>query len=291
MTGTCAGRRFCRCGNVQRVEVQGRGTVLVDEGGDSMAGSADNARVSIWYPEQYQGETNLAATATQLTDSQLASTRYSKSSAARGVLNEWIDFFAAGPTPILHLRLSSRVPQELLNSLAGQPQLESLELKWGSYSDLTALSKLTRLNRLSLGGAKKVIDFTPITKLSGLESLFIDGAFLAEDLRPLGTLTTLRELTYGSAHPGTDRNVTIPDFDWISPLVNLQRLWMPGIRLVHADVSVLAQIHSLVSIRLPLRRGYRKQVEQLASSHSAFAVLAKEYEAYDDYVARTAGSR
>ena len=45
------------------------------------------------------------------------------------------------------------MPQQLLDSIAGQPQLEALLVKWGPYRDVKAVGQLGNLTTLRLGGA------------------------------------------------------------------------------------------------------------------------------------------
>ena len=61
-------------------------------------------------------------------------TRYS-AAAARRIVDEWVNFLAAGPSPIRELDFTSRTPRRLFEALGGQPQLRSLAVKWGDYSD------------------------------------------------------------------------------------------------------------------------------------------------------------
>lgn len=237
---------------------------------------------SVWRVEQYRGQTQLDVVATQLADKGL------KPAAARHVLQEWLEFFEAGPTPIRQLSLRSRVPQTLLDSLAGQTQLESLDVKWGNYADLAALSGLTNLTSLALGGASRVTDLSPLASLSQLRALTVDQAFLVKDLSPLSELVSLRELAYGNCYLGSEKNVDFSDFEWTRPLANLETLHMPGSRSINADFSPLLELPNLVYFRPPLRRAYRKQVFEYAAHSKAFAGLAKEYEDYDAWCARTA---
>ena len=237
---------------------------------------------SIWRPEQYRGESSVAIVATQLVSAGLA-TR----SEQRRILADWIAFFREAPRQIRHLALRSRVPQELLSSLEGQTGLESLEIKWGDYCDLTPLSELSRLRSLALGGAVEVADLTPLTTLAGLGSLVVDQPFLVRDQSPISTLTGLRELVYGNAYPGSDKVVEIPGFAWLGPLTRLRSLRMPGTRPADPDLSVLAELPDLVHLGLPLRRSYRRQVAELAATNAAFGELALAYEGLDAMRARS----
>lgn len=241
-----------------------------------MTGDSAEHVSSIWLPEQYRGESTVSIVATQLASNGLA-----KPSDQRRILASWIEFFRDGRHPIRDLTFASRVPQELLSSLEGQTQLEAVRVKWGSYSDLTALSGMSRLRTLSLGGAIKVADLTPLEKLLALESLVVDQPFLARDLSPISSLTGLRELVYGNAHPGSDKVVDIADFRWVAPLLRLRILQMPGTRPADPDLSILAELPDLVHLGLPLRRSYRRQVSNLSATNAAFAELARAYAGLD----------
>src|SRR5512146_3257645 len=103
----------------------------------------------------YAGEASVAIAATQL------GSAYSDRQ-KRQVVEEWIDFFGSGPTPIRSLRFTTRTPKRLFDSLSGQPQLTSLQVKWGDYDDLTVLGGMSRLESLRLAGASKVHRLTPL---------------------------------------------------------------------------------------------------------------------------------
>lgn len=237
---------------------------------------ADGSLASVWQPDQYRGQRSLDVVATQL------AARGLTPSAQRRALQDWIDFFANERTPIRRLSLSSRVPQRLLDSLAGQPQLEALDIKWGTYSDLSAVAGLPNLRRLTLGGARAVTDLTPLASLSKLRTLVVDGAFLVTDLTPLSSLGALRELICGNCSLGSDKTVEVRDLAWIRPMTNLRTLQMPGSRLSGADLSDLLTLPKLSQLNLPLRRAYKKQVFEFASRSRAFAGLARAYDQYDE---------
>ena len=79
--------------------------------------------------------------------------------------------------------------------------LESLELE---SCDLTELTGLTGLRRLSLQGCHTLRSLAPLSGLGRLESLDIDGCYEIESLEPLTSLGALRELRLGSHRVVTD---------------------------------------------------------------------------------------
>jgi hypothetical protein len=69
------------------------------------------------------------------------------------IVDEWCEFFEASSTPIRYLDISSRAPKRLVAALRGQTQLRGLEIKWGDYEDISAVSRMPDLWTLRLGGA------------------------------------------------------------------------------------------------------------------------------------------
>ncbi len=234
-----------------------------------------------WRVDQYRGQKHLDVTATQLSSQGVA-----KPSEQRRILHQWIEFFGSGPTRITELNLVSRVPQDLLDALAGQTQLKRLHVKWGPYTDLTPLKSLTTLKSLSLGGATKVDDLTPLTSLHALRELAIDQPYSVRELGPLGELRSLRSLFYGNGSLGSDKVVTVDDLRWIRSLTNLRTIQLPGTRLPPEELKILLELPRLTALSMPLRRGYRQQVLDYAPRSKAFAGVAKSYEELDTFKGR-----
>jgi hypothetical protein len=84
---------------------------------------------------EYGGQPRIDIAATQLDDSYTAAQ-------ARRIVAEWIEFLAAGPTPIRELRFVTRTPKRLFEALVAQTQLEALHVKWGDYDDLSVVGGL-----------------------------------------------------------------------------------------------------------------------------------------------------
>lgn len=230
----------------------------------------------IWLPSQYDG-----APRAVIRVSQLWSDGVVKRSEEKRIEAEWIDFLSQRPSRIKDLSIWSRVKQEIVDALAGQTQLEILDLKWGSYTDLTPIGHLSKLTELRLGGAKKVQDLTPLAGLTSLRKLEVDEAHAVNDLSPLSNLTGLTSLTFGSAYPGSDKTVHIRNLDWIEPLVNLQDLRLPGTSLAGLDLAVFTRLPKLVTLSIPLRARHRAQIIALAEASEPFRELVTRYEFLD----------
>lgn len=234
------------------------------------------AEPTLWRVDQYQGQPRIRVLATQLEDREPSPAR------RRAILTEWVEFLSA-ERHIVELDLASRVPQELLDAASGQRGLRKLEVRWGPYRDLSALTGLGRLENVTLGGATNVESLEPLTSLPLLSRLSVSQAHKA-DATVLSSAVGLRELRLGNADLGSDRSFDLPDVRWIRALGELRRLDLPGTRIIDPDLSPILDLPHLEELGLPLRRSYRKQVYEFATRSEVFARAANEYEKYDEFV-------
>lgn len=227
-------------------------------------------------PSQYKG-----ARRAVIRVSQLASDGVVNASEEKRIEADWIEFLSQRPTRIKDLTVWSRVKQQVVDALTGQSQLEKLNLKWGSYSDLTAIGQLSKLTELELGGARKVANLKPLGGLTSLRKLVVSESHDVNDLSPISNLTGLTSLTYGNANPGSDKTVHIQNLDWIEPLVNLQHLRLPGTSLAGLDLAVFAGLPKLKTLSMPIRARHRAQIVALAETSKPFRELVKTYDWLD----------
>ena len=174
-----------------------------------MGGFVVRAR-SIVRPSEYGGEEVLGVVATQLAASGVSAPEQ------RRILADWIEFLRSAQTNIRELQFHSRVPQQLLDSIAGQPQLEALLVKWGPYRDVKAVGQLENLTTLRLGGATALESLSPLRGLHKLTNLAISEPFKVEDTATLSGFTALTSLMFGNDHPGSDRNVRLENLEWVT---------------------------------------------------------------------------
>ena len=230
----------------------------------------------IWLPSQYNGTRRVT-----IRVSQLASDGVVKLSEEKRIEADWIEFLSQRPTRVKDLTIWSRVKQEVADALSGQSQLQKLNLKWGSYSDLTSIGQLSKLTELELGGARRVVDLKPLSVLTSLRKLVVSESHEVTDLSPISKLTGLTSLTYGNTSLGSDKIVHIQSLEWIEPLVNLRNLQLPGTSLAGLDLAVLARLPKLKTLSVPIRARHRAQIFALAETSKPFRDLVKTYEWID----------
>jgi hypothetical protein len=208
-------------------------------------------------PSEYAGERSLVVSATQLGDAYSAS-------AARRVIDEWIEFFASGPSAVRELTFTTRTPARLFASLASQTQLETLRVKWGDYDDLAPLAEMSHLRELELRGASKVDRIDDIGGLTCLATLVIEGFRSIDDPSPLARLSQLKRLELGGNWMSS-RNGHIPSLEFLNELGSLETLLLHTLIVDNKDYSPVLALRRLKKVRVMETRGMRPTIEELRS--------------------------
>lgn len=207
----------------------------------------------------YAGEEVVAIAATQL------GTDFTRTEASR-IVQEWVDFFTAGPTPIVELQLATRTPKRLFHALGAQTQLQRLFVKWVDYDDLGPLAQMDRLRVLRLGGASCVNDVGPIAALAPqLTNLEIESLRRVKDLRPLAALTSLRQLELGGDWMSL-RVAHIDSIAWLTALRDLEHLVLHTIIVDDLDYTALLRLQRLQAVRVMEVKGMRPTIHALRNS-------------------------
>ena len=134
------------------------------------------------------------------------------------ILAEWADFLSTNTKALKGVHFCSSVPQVLLEAVCCQENLETLHIKWGTFSDWSCLENLKNLKYFSSDGFRaKVSDISPIGKLSELVALSLIDYKKFKDLTPLANLQNLEQLTYFA-------DCTIKDVDFLRQMPNLRDL-------------------------------------------------------------------
>jgi hypothetical protein len=207
---------------------------------------------------EYAGQQAIRVSATQL------GYRYS-SSDARKIVAEWVEFLASGPSPIQDLQFVSRTPRRLFDALAGQRQLRRLSVKWGDFEDLSALSDLTDLSYLRLGGASSVRSLSPLSALSGVVELELASLRHARDLGPIGTMHGVTSLEV-CGDIWSPRVAHVDSISFLRQMPQLRRLRLDTLVVDDLDYSPILELPNLQSLRVWKARGMRPKFDGLAAS-------------------------
>lgn len=141
-------------------------------------------------------------------------------------------------TNLTYLGLGSAVTNEAdpnaavdLSALSGLTKLESLQIGGVVLEDVSALSTLTNLKSLTIWGDGLLSDISPLSDLTNLEALTLRDNRVS-DVLPLSSLTKLTYLDL--------ENNQITDVSPLASLTNLTRLSLAGNPV--EDYSPLAEI-------------------------------------------------
>lgn len=214
-----------------------------------------NVPRTIERPSEYKNDEAVCVEATQ--NDALTATQKKK------LVQEWVDFFEAGPTPLKRLDFTTRTPRRLFESLQHQTQLEDLRLKWGDYSDLSPILSMPNLHTLKFQSAPAVKTLEPLTGNATIHTLQINGLRDAHDMNPIGTMTSLQTL-----HLGGDGNslriAHIDSLEFIHNLPQLEELMLQGLIVDSKDYSPLLSLKNLKLSWVMASRGMRPKIEELS---------------------------
>jgi len=204
---------------------------------------------------EYAGERQVCLAATQL-DGDVSASQ------ARRVVAEWVDFFSAGPSPIEELAFVMRTPKRLFDALRGQPQLQSLQLKWGDYEDLSALEGMHELRSLVLAGASSVRTLAPLAHLPQVEILSVDSLRHVHDLSPIGQMGAVTSLSLGGDWMSL-RVAHVESISFLRTMRRLRRLLLHTIIVDDLDYTPILAVPTLEAVRVMAARGMRPSYEEL----------------------------
>ncbi len=207
---------------------------------------------------EYVGEARVILAATQL-DGECSATE------ARRVVAEWVDYFSAGPSPIQELTFVTRTPKRLFEALRGQPQLKSLQLKWGDYEDLSALEGMQELRTLVLAGASSVRTLAPLASLQKVETLSVDSLRHAHDLSPIGLMGRVTSLDLGGDWMSS-RIAQVESISFLRKMPQLRRLLLHTIIVDDLDYTPILAVPALEAVRVMAARGMRPSYEELKAA-------------------------
>jgi hypothetical protein len=204
---------------------------------------------------EYQGERSIRLAATQLGSSYSATRK-------RQIVDEWVEFFGSGPTPIRSLELVTRTPKRLFDALSAQTQLINLQVKWGDYDDLQALSAMSELLTLRLRGASGVRDLGPLGVLQTVVALEVESMQGVVDASAVGEMRAVTDLELGGDWM-TSRNVRITSAAFLAQIPQLQHLLMHTLIVDDLDYRPLLSLPNLKGVRVMATRGMTPPIAEL----------------------------
>ncbi|MBS44074.1 MAG: hypothetical protein CMH83_13105 [Nocardioides sp.] len=182
----------------------------------------------------------------------------------RQLVDEWVDFFAQGPSGIRALQFTTRTPKRLFDALRSQSQLVTLDIKWGDYHDLSTLATMTDLRSLRLKGASKVKDLAPLGVLQSVETLHVEGLQGVVDAEPVAAMRSVTDLELGGNWV-TPKIVRLPSIAFLARMPQLKRLLLHTLLVQDLDFSPLLDLPNLEWVRVMETRGMKPSRDHLMS--------------------------
>ena len=144
------------------------------------------------------------------------------------VLSEWVEFMRTNTKAFRGVHFCTSLPQALLEAVCCQENLETLRIKWGTFTDWSCLENLKNLKYFTSNGFRaKVSDVRPFGKLKELVVLDLVDYKKIRDLTPLENLPNLEELVFAGF------SCAIKDLEFLCHLPKLKALGLSA-KLVKA---------------------------------------------------------
>jgi Leucine-rich repeat (LRR) protein len=147
-------------------------------------------------------------------------------------------------TDVKVLWVGSNVNQQMFESICNMPNLIGLNIQARSVKDIESLSKLSKLEYLSLFGITKVDSIEVLGRLKNLKVLNIENVKKIANFDALSDLVNLEELSIDGSMWTAQK---IDNFEFVSRLTNLKRLSFVNTRANKKDFTPLLKLRELIS--------------------------------------------
>lgn len=108
--------------------------------------------------------------------------------------DKFVEFLSNEVYPITEMQVCTLVNQKLFDAICHQNHLESLRIKGFNGTDISAITKLTKLKKLFIESGVKISDISPLADLKQLEVLILGNTKQISDYSCLAALQHLKVL-------------------------------------------------------------------------------------------------
>lgn len=209
---------------------------------------------------EYAGEKELTINCTQLDGYRYP--QYKKVGEKKRVLSEWCRFLIENPKAFTTLSFGTRMPQDLFNALCKQEDLKRLYIKWGVYSDISAITELQKLEYLHIGSGANVLSVEPFAKLKNLVALSVENFQKIMDYRPLAALDNL-ELLSIVGDGLSPQYIHVDSLDFLREMKHLRSFSLLTARVASKDYTPILELENLEHLCLPTCKEVKTIYEKL----------------------------
>lgn len=210
---------------------------------------------------EYAGEKELSIDCTQL-DGFPHYPKYKSANEKKRVLSEWCKFLIENSHAFTSLSFGSRMPQELFNAVCEQKDLKRLYIKWGVYPDISAISKLQKLEYLHIGSGAGVLSVEPLAELKNLVKLSVENFQKINDYSALAALDNL-ELLSISGDVWSPRYIHIDSLDFLCEMKQLRSFSLEVARVKSKDYTPILKLENIEFLTIESRKEVKAIYDQL----------------------------
>lgn len=209
---------------------------------------------------EYNGEEKLTINCTQLGDS--FTPQYKTQKEKKRVVSEWCEFLHKNPTVFTELYFGTRMPQQLFDAVCSQKHLKRLEIKWGSYKDISEIANLTNIKMLHIGSGAGVESIRPFSKLKNIIALSVENFQKITNYDDLSELTTLESLSIVGDVMGP-QYIKIDNINFISKMTQVRFFRLLTERIQSKDYSATLELKNVEHLTLTGNREVSKLYNEL----------------------------
>ena len=208
---------------------------------------------------EYNKENALTINCTQLEYS--LNNKYKSPKEKQRVVEEWCVFLASNPELFTELRFDTKMPQELFNAVCQQKNLKKLYIKWGSYSDISKIANLTKLEYLHIGTGASVKSIESIAELKNLVALSLENFQKIEDYSCLKKIKKLESLTIEGDGLSL-KSIKVVSIDFLREMQQLRFFRFLTVRLLSKDYTPILHLKNLEHLTLIPCKEVKKLYEE-----------------------------
>ncbi len=205
---------------------------------------------------EYNGEDKLIINCTQL------GSKYKTQKQKKKVLLEWCEFLKEHPDTFTDLRFGTKMSQELFDALCHQRNLKRLEIKWGTYQDISAIQQLENIELLHIGSGASVEAIEPLSELKNIIALSVENFQKINNYECFSNLKSLESLSI-TGDGLSPRYIKIEDIKFLKELNQLRFFRLLTERLKSKDYTPILELISLEHLTLRSNREVKKLFDNL----------------------------
>ncbi|NTD99839.1 leucine-rich repeat domain-containing protein [Agrobacterium tumefaciens] len=209
---------------------------------------------------EYNGEEKLIINCTQLGDS--FTPQYKTPKDKKRVVTEWCEFLTQNQAAFKELHFGTRLPQELFDAVCNQKQLKHLEIKWGSYKDISAIENLTNIELLHIGSGAGVESIKPLAKLKNLIGLSVENFQKITSYAELPNLLALESLSIEGDGFGP-QYIKVDQIDFLNEMPQLKFFRLLTERLQSKDYRPILSLKNVAHLSLSGNKEVSKLYQEI----------------------------